>query len=713
MLKKLKAKILAGLTMAACAVTAVGVCAQADFSMPTKANAEQASASVTLTVESNNLSYSDNIYVLYAVSVEGTAINASDVKMLFWDEVQTEYTMATVSEYDTINNRTYIQENRGTKTINDKDCLIFYSYGLAAKEFTDDIYCRAYVNVDGVEYYSEVEKYSVLQYTYEKSQDAGVKQSLLNMFDAMLDYGAAAQVLFDYKTATPANGDYVYVDVANAILPDGFGYGMYAPGTTLTITPVEGYEFNAGKSAYTVEEGVVTLTVPTMDFKDNTSFAVITDEPKCNHVYDNACDVDCNECGEIREVEGHVYDNVCDADCNECGDVREVEGHVYDNDVDVDCNNCGTQKVVINLSNRQDVDLDLTYNNGLVLSGDNAILALEGVGAIDSISSISINGEALEGASYADGTISIAKSVFGTKFGEATLVINAVRDDGAALLIKAPVLLITKAISNAAELDMWYTLADELDYNESTGKSYAFVSDGYFVLDQNVVYNKSYNAWPSWDATGGKWRDAAKNGFKGTLDGRGYCIEGLTIATNYSAFVTLLHTDGVIKNIGFTQASLSAIASGFVCVWGGGTIENVYVQYAAGAWGVAGGYNGTFFATDTVRGVTENNGLTIKDCFIDATAITESAVTNSKRGWMGYCADATVNYVDLQGVYAWTPTTISMNYVREYLGENEVHGAFATAAEVAKKAAIQAELATWDTNYWTIVNGVPTWNKSI
>lgn len=57
------------------------------------------------------------------------------------------------------------------------------------------------------------------------------------------------------------------------------------------------------------------------------------------HEYDNACDPDCNKCGEIREIE-HQYDNSCDSDCNICGEIREVQ-HQYDNDCDTDCNICG------------------------------------------------------------------------------------------------------------------------------------------------------------------------------------------------------------------------------------------------------------------------------------------------------------------------------------------------------------------------------------
>ena len=49
----------------------------------------------------------------------------------------------------------------------------------------------------------------------------------------------------------------------------------------------------------------------------------------CTHEYDNACDADCNVCGEERDVEGHVYDNACDADCNVCGGERTPSEHNY------------------------------------------------------------------------------------------------------------------------------------------------------------------------------------------------------------------------------------------------------------------------------------------------------------------------------------------------------------------------------------------------
>ena len=91
------------------------------------------------------------------------------------------------------------------------------------------------------------------------------------------------------------------------------------------------------------------------------------------HDYDNACDVDCNDCGEEREVGDHDYDNACDTDCNECGEEREVGDHVYDNACDADCNECGDEREVgdhVYDDNTDDTCNECDYVRELPLTGD-------------------------------------------------------------------------------------------------------------------------------------------------------------------------------------------------------------------------------------------------------------------------------------------------------------------------------------------------------
>lgn len=89
---------------------------------------------------------------------------------------------------------------------------------------------------------------------------------------------------------------------------------------------------------YTVEGGVYTVTfsapvdgislTASAQMRANSITAVGADVV-AEHTYDNACDADCNACGEAREVGEHVYDNANDIDCNECGAVRQIAQQIF------------------------------------------------------------------------------------------------------------------------------------------------------------------------------------------------------------------------------------------------------------------------------------------------------------------------------------------------------------------------------------------------
>ena len=79
----------------------------------------------------------------------------------------------------------------------------------------------------------------------------------------------------------------------------------------------------------------------------------------CQHTYDDACDADCNLCGEERTPSEHVYEDDCDVDCNVCGEERTPSEHVYDDDCDVDCNVCGD---VREITHAYDDDCDTECN---------------------------------------------------------------------------------------------------------------------------------------------------------------------------------------------------------------------------------------------------------------------------------------------------------------------------------------------------------------
>lgn len=172
-----------------------------------------------------NLSFRDTVCIKYAVSA-----NVPDVKILIWTSPDSEYTVGTQDDEIT---------EQVTQTINGTPHLVFDYTKLAAKQMTDVVYARAYANVDGVDYYSEINKYSILQYAYNKlgkTATASTDEELKEMLTHMLAYGAAAQkYLNDYKADRLATADWYQVKLTAGVLDDKCTHGLYLPGDKVTL----------------------------------------------------------------------------------------------------------------------------------------------------------------------------------------------------------------------------------------------------------------------------------------------------------------------------------------------------------------------------------------------------------------------------------------------------------------------------------------------
>ena len=179
----------------------------------------------TMNIAYCNLSFRDTVCIKYAV--RGAT---SDVKLLIWTEPQTEYVIGTqddeIVEYD-------------TEDISGVSHKVFDYTKLAAKQMTDVIYARAYAKIDGVDCYSEVNKYSILQYAYNKlgkTATASDDSELKEMLTHMLAYGAAAQkYLDDYKVDRLATAEWYQVKLTAGLLDDGCTHGLYLPGDIVTM----------------------------------------------------------------------------------------------------------------------------------------------------------------------------------------------------------------------------------------------------------------------------------------------------------------------------------------------------------------------------------------------------------------------------------------------------------------------------------------------
>lgn len=220
--------------------------------------AVKAEASPKLNICGYTLSLKDNIHIKYAVSTENTA-TATDFGMLVWTEPQTEYVYGTQAT---------VLEQTSTTEQNGVEYPVFEYAELAARQMTDVVYSRAYALVDGEYYYSEVKKYSILEYAYNKlgltEATATSDQALIDLLNGMLEYGGLAQTYFGYKTDELASDPFAYVRVANATFADGFDYGIFRTGKEVSVTPNDGYVLseNAPNAFKADESGNVTLTVP-------------------------------------------------------------------------------------------------------------------------------------------------------------------------------------------------------------------------------------------------------------------------------------------------------------------------------------------------------------------------------------------------------------------------------------------------------------------
>ena len=181
-----------------------------------------------LSIDFCNLSFRDSVCIKYAV-----ASNVNDVKVLIWDEPQVDYKAGT---------HDYELTSVGSETIGGKSYMIFDFTNLVAKQMTDVVYARAYTEVDEVAYYSDINKYSILQYAYNKLGKTGTAsddENLKNMLNDMLTYGASAQKYFDYKVERLATDAFYQVKLAAGLLDDGCNHGLYLSGDQITLTAPE------------------------------------------------------------------------------------------------------------------------------------------------------------------------------------------------------------------------------------------------------------------------------------------------------------------------------------------------------------------------------------------------------------------------------------------------------------------------------------------
>ena len=330
----------------------------------------------------------------------------------------------------------------------------------------------------------------------------------------------------------------------------------------------------------------------------------------------------------------------------------------------------------------KDIDLDVMVDGDNVSLNDSAVTFDCFAIGFDFAQAVSLtidgnNVEFVEGdVTVSRGVLSIKRSIFGFAYGEKNIVITDV--DGKTITVSAT--LVTKTLMNATDYSNWIKIANACEAAENQ------ILGGYFKLGANIT-SETMVTFVRYDVEG-------KYGFKGVFDGCGYAIDGLTATGN--AFISCMTKDGVLRNIAFTNAKIAG-ASNFLCSGGLGTIENVYVQYVSIAAGS--NNNGTIFNNcrdeKNVVGVIKNVFVDASNAVISGTGYLFRLIGDNNNGYNGiFAVCPSENYTPSQ----------AMNRGNNY----SAVAYFASFDELKNNDTTQNTLKGWNSTYWTIVKGIPT-----
>lgn len=192
---------------------------------PVKAEAAENTEEPQITLVGANVSLKDSVNIVYAAAVKGYDYTKYKTKLLVWKTPQAEYTKK---------NCDVVVDSSYHDTIASYSCDMFY-YGMPAKNIVDQLYVRAYVEIDGKEYYSGTTKYSLLEYLYDQLAKSGLTEYQKRMYEAVLKYGGRAQDLFDYLRNRRADDTFYSIHVENGTFADGFTRGMFLEGEEVVM----------------------------------------------------------------------------------------------------------------------------------------------------------------------------------------------------------------------------------------------------------------------------------------------------------------------------------------------------------------------------------------------------------------------------------------------------------------------------------------------
>ena len=255
--------------------------------------------------------------------------------------------------------------------------------------------------------------------------------------------------------------------------------------------------------------------------------------------------------------------------------------------------------------------------------------------------------------------------------------------------------LYTKILMTVEDFDTFSVLAKSA-YPDSDA-----IWDGYFVLGNDIVYNGLYQSQLAdigslWAAVEGSWSNGGLYGFKGVFDGKGHIIDGVSIdnGNEVGSVFGVLHIDGVVKNVSFTNASVAANGS-FVCSAGGGTVENVYVQYASmgkGAQRYEGDGSVNFYCSTFFGFKEPTSTANISNCVVDVTKTSFNMASAIKI--------VGSEYVSIKNVFVIGGTN-------ELRSNSNATMAFPAMIDFVENVTVQGRYKKFSEEFWAISDGAP------
>ena len=189
-------------------------------------------------IAGHNISLEDSIHIIYYADFKNVPSGA-EKGILIWTAAQGSYVYGT-QKYK-------LNESTGTY----RTYLKYDFTEVAAKMMAQDIYAVAYIRSGSDVVYGPLDKYSVLQYAYNKKTSTTTASShstatLGELVSEMLNYGAIAQKYFNYQSTRLANDEFYQLTVENGHISDGTVKGLYPAGTRVSLVadaPMIGQRF--------------------------------------------------------------------------------------------------------------------------------------------------------------------------------------------------------------------------------------------------------------------------------------------------------------------------------------------------------------------------------------------------------------------------------------------------------------------------------------